>query len=748
MSNGNYDVAYGQITNWKWRVEGNKIKCQTEILSKDRLYAGLPINSSIEVNTTKEKNDDIANGVPVILNGLSDTIQNTLCLFKNINSNTNLSDNITIDQAIEICGDDVSGQSFRNIIRYIQNKHKKTWKDYVYGIYYGRKDTRKPQLTSTSQLTTSNILGSAVLNGAQPTSKNNNEYDFDTNGSDELWLNLGLVIEALNYSVSTLAVRGNKELFRIDVDSEIIGGHPNLISSNGGICLIPNAIAPKYSYGNYGYPKVKYTQSDRDKIINDYEWDLRELKDRLQKKYGLSKNLTIRREVSVGSNMREVQETPANSDIILSYEYDLNEGEQKLSEKRDKKLNELTANKSQTFTDVERFEQLKNTTVPPIPINMVDTFDIAKKNNLLADFRLRQIFLSRRDSGVIRDDLDDIINSLRYEKSIDTAAWSYEFPSVGDIHNPNGSKPYPGKYSGYLKNIYVNHKHLISLIKNSSIRTYTQLIETLMSDISNSCGNFWDFRIVGGTGYDTLSPTDIATMRIVDYNFPYTPNQGSLYEFDPFDADGILKECGFEPIQTNAAAIRSLFAGPSSSDKSVKLNTLDNELLTYQYKDLINTPKNTNAEPKVDISQASGYTSIMGQLQSYTPPKDTDMNVYQVTTYNSKNEPIIHRLCLPSSEIVSLIVNDSDVEHNPKYIGVMPGISTTLTLQGIGGLRTFMMFLIKNFPRPYSEKNIIFRITEVQDVVEGGQWTTTITAGILPFRDSIRKRFNLAENNS
>ena len=68
----------------------------------------------------------------------------------------------------------------------------------------------------------------------------------------------------------------------------------------------------------------------------------------------------------------------------------------------------------------------------------------------------------------------------------------------------------------------------------------------------------------------------------------------------------------------------------------------------------------------------------------------------------------------------------------------MPGIQATFTIQGIGGLRTFMMFLVRNLPDPYSENNIVFRIVNLEENIEPGNWTTTITAGVIPLRGSIK----------
>jgi hypothetical protein len=100
-------------------------------------------------------------------------------------------------------------------------------------------------------------------------------------------------------------------------------------------------------------------------------------------------------------------------------------------------------------------------------------------------------------------------------------------------------------------------------------------------------------------------------------------------------------------------------------------------------------------------------------------------------------------IVLPATDIQQLLLDDSDEENNPKYTGIMPGIQATFTIQGIGGLRTFMMFLVRNLPEPYSEKNIIFRIVDVQETVEAGKWTTQITAGVIPLREHIKARLGI-----
>ena len=135
-------------------------------------------------------------------------------------------------------------------------------------------------------------------------------------------------------------------------------------------------------------------------------------------------------------------------------------------------------------------------------------------------------------------------------------------------------------------------------------------------------------------------------------------------------------------------------------------------------------------------ADTSGFDDTMRQLQQGDSPADGS---YQITSNG-----IIYRLALPSDTVQQLLLDDSDEDNNPKYTGIMPGIQATFTVQGVGGLRTFMMFLCKNLPAPYSEQNIVFRIVNLEENIEPGNWTTTITAGVIPLRRFIKSRLGIS----
>lgn len=600
-SKGNYDVLFGKITHFEWSADGNKIKCKTEITSQDRIYAGLVVDA----NTVDQVKDSKGNDVDIKpLDNLTQFVDKILTQFKGVSAKS----------------PPLSISKLKDFILYIKRKHPNNWRDYVYGVFYGR-DLEDPK--------------DPLKKGA------NVEDDFDRkNGNNkDLWINFGLLMEMINYHSDPLRGFRGDAMFRIDIDDCVIGAHPNMISSDGGILLVPNAEAPKYFKGLFG----------------------------------------------------------ANT-----------EG-----------------------TKVSDFDIFKKADV----ILPVKPRDISEKEGKLADYRVSKI--CRQAPSCYRDDLDSIINHIRYEAN--SAATSYEFPFKADRAVVPNSKPYPRRYSGYLKHLYFNVECLQSILKNSAdIKTYPILIEKILEKVNEAAGNFWDFRLVAGTGNYNLPDDETATMKIVDYRFMSTANRGTPYTFDYFDADSLLMGIGFKPTLSNAQAIRTIYAQTNNPEKKNVLTNGENELLDYKFNDRLFKDEDKKVTTPV-ISSTDQFDEAMRALQQIKPANGS----YQITTLGSDGSPIVRRLVMPGSDILKLMLDDGDEENNPKYTGIMPGIQATFTVQGIGGLRTFMMFLVRNLPEPYSHQNIVFRIVDVQETIDAGKWTTSITAGVIPLRDHIKKRLGV-----
>jgi hypothetical protein len=339
--------------------------------------------------------------------------------------------------------------------------------------------------------------------------------------------------------------------------------------------------------------------------------------------------------------------------------------------------------------------------------------------------------------------LDALINKVRYDNwgQVDG---NNAFPFSGPRTVVTGSKAYPAQYAGFLKDLYVNVNYLQQLVADDSIKTYYQFIEKMLADISAAGGGFWDFRIISGTGKLNQATGEPAAMKIVDYKFINTANRGTPFTFDYFNADSLLLGVNFKPTFTYAGAIRSIYSQINQpEDANVTLTNGDNELLDYKFRDRLklDTDNKTTTPPSQPDTQ---HAETMRSLQDISPAGGS----YQMTLRDTDGKILIRRLVLPSPEILKMLLDDGDEEHNPKYTGIMPNIQATFTIQGIGGLRTFMIFLVRNLPEPYSEQNIVFRIVDIQDSIEAGKWVTTITAGIIPLRGYIKQRLGIPSKNS
>ena len=205
-SRGNYDVIFGIIRNFEWTVDGNKFRCKTEIISKDRIYSGLVVDSTAMDKAGGTGEDAETSDKP--FDSLIQFVDKSLDQFRNVVSQPPDS----IPQLSDFC-------------KYVRASHPDNANEYLYGVFTGR-DPR------------------ALTNKYQD--KPNTGYDMKN--CTELWLNLGLVIDALNFHAGPLKAMKGKEMFRMDIDDVVVGAHPNMISSDGTVCLIPNWESPHYFY--------------------------------------------------------------------------------------------------------------------------------------------------------------------------------------------------------------------------------------------------------------------------------------------------------------------------------------------------------------------------------------------------------------------------------------------------------------------------------------------------------------------
>jgi hypothetical protein len=267
--------------------------------------------------------------------------------------------------------------------------------------------------------------------------------------------------------------------------------------------------------------------------------------------------------------------------------------------------------------------------------------------------------------------------------------------------------------------------------------------EEIFSRINSAAANFWSFRLVGSTGRESTS--GLATMKVVDDKLTqYTSNEGEeIFTFDYNSADGLLQSINFRPMLSNAQAIRTIYAQTNKTEEKQVVLSESNEMLDYRFKKdrLSLSSDKTSNTPDEGIFRNNTFPTTMRKVQSLTPPDKS----FQIMTKYKDGKKICFRLAIPPeySQILSLLLDDSDQDYNPRYIGIMPGIQAEFTLQGISGIRTFGMFRVRGLPEPYSEENIVFRVVNVNDNIQNGQWVTSIVAGVIPLRGYFRSKLRL-----
>jgi hypothetical protein len=334
--------------------------------------------------------------------------------------------------------------------------------------------------------------------------------------------------------------------------------------------------------------------------------------------------------------------------------------------------------------------------------------------------------------SVYRDDLDGILNRFRY-RSNKVKKGDFAFPQMADDTNDTGTK---AGHWGYLKDLYINKNVIIEVAKSAD--TVENFYNNLLNKISTSAANFWDFSVVEEGKH----------LKIIDKKF-INAKEMNIYQFDIGSSNTFIRSINFTAQLSNVAANQVLSSGGSSpsnqENKSPTGEITSNEILNFPYGDRFNPD-----DPKAKTNRSiDGNLETIKQLQS-NPTKGANSLIMSFTSTQKPdrgrgiaggiNGFNIVNLVLPSQTLLLGLLNDLDYGNNTNvYGGQQPGFTVEMTLQGISGLRTFQLFSLKNLPSPYSEREILCQIIDVSHKVDGGNWTTTIKAGIRSIRGQTLK---------
>jgi hypothetical protein len=495
--------------------------------------------------------------------------------------------------------------------------------EYWRGIFYGRDEFN---LKKSDEL---DFKWTAAKSG-----------DFDKSPDDDnnVWVNMGFLVELMNRSLALPSGTKDSPFFEVDVEQSVIGAHPNHISCDGRVLLIPNAYAPKYQWGLRGQ-----LQNGND---GDY------------------------------SN----QYLPSGRVV----------------------------NK-----------------------NVNDAADLMWHANA----QLTTVFTQGRET--YRDNLDWVINSNRYFFECGRQSYAFPFQAEESINIKNrptdGPAKYDGLFYGYFKDLYFNVKRFVDLVKDENIKTYVELYKAIFDDINRAGGNFWEFSLI--------SNENTAKLIVVDNRMlPSGNNKSTPWYFDYMDADSIMQSIGFKPKMSDAQAFRAVF-GETNNSKSKTVIKEENDLLDYQFDDRILNMKQDDSPTVMSTvnSDDNLFRDKVKLLQHFEPQPES----YQFTIMVG-DKPYFRRLSLPDPEMLNCLLDDHDIERNQRYTGIQP-ITVELPMQGIGGIRTYMSFMIRNLPNPYHHKDVAYRIVDVHHSIQDGKWNTVIKSGIIPIRGYIKKKLGITE---
>ena len=671
-SYGLYDVTMGIVSGFDFSSQdGITFDCKTEILSKHANYSGVLVNGGTKAESD-DKQTNVQSSFAAYLEKRVTKLPSCIKLGRNF---------------FEPLDEEETNKSGSFIPKdfYLDENGKKKVED---RFFVGRKKEY----------------------GDDSLMKGKSSYDWDTSDQKDVWVTFGFLIELANlFFKQPIDIKKDSlkpfDLYEIDTSDVVIGSHPNLISCDGNVLLIPNAKAPKFNAGIF-YPQPE------DPEDNDY-----------QKQYNFG-NASI---FSSGTPVKV-----SNYDKLTPY---------------DRTIAKILRTGIQVRQKSER-------SILSLGVKVDTNVSVGTGLTIIRD---------DLDSIINRFRYNDYVgNKNGIAIKTREAKGSKSFPRW------DKDEPISGKSKGYwgnLNDLYINVKVIIECAKSAD--TVENFYNSLLNKISNAAGKIWDLAVIEDdhklkiidkkfVQYDNLKvfQFDIgATNKFVkSINFTaqlsnVAANQviasSSTNKSDTKNVNGTVT--ANQPLQFPYGDRFNLVPPTPTTGSRSKSQLVDNNLEVI--KQLQKSPQsstNTNGsyimsfksyEPGAVTKTYVGGNA--GGLGGGLPPASMSTPLIEVEKIDSNKENgwNIVNLVLPNEALLIAIMNDMDLQNNSNvYGGQQPGFTVEMTLQGISGLRTFQLFSLKNLPSPYSEREILCQIVDVSHKVENGNWTTTIKAGIRSIR--------------
>ena len=677
-SYGLYDVTMGIISGFEFSSQdGISYDCKTEILSKHANYSGVLVNNSTKVESDNSKTNvqsSFASYLEKRLTKLPNCIINKKNFLEPLDA-----------QEVEL---KEKGEFKTNFDFYLNKDGKRKTED---RFFIGRRKEYGDE---------------SIMRGMA-------KYDWDKSDQKDVWVTFGFLIELSNLFFSQLTQIKPKNgepfpLYKISTDDVVIGAHPNLISCDGNVLLIPNAKAPKFNIGN------TYPTSDPED--NDYQ------------KQTINSNPSIKQSFFKTISGKYDDEEPPDRTLAKVFLTGIS--------KRAKSTNAIG------FGSVTLYEGESTL------LGLADKVETDQQVG--------------SGACIMRDDLDTILNRFRYEKTIgNEQVGTKSFPRW-DVDEPISNKP--KGYWGNINDLFINKNVIIECAKSAD--TVEVFYNDLLNKINNAAGKMWELAVV----------EDNDVLKVIDKKFIKYDDKSKIYQFDVGATHKFIKNISFTAQLSNVAANQVISSASNNKGKSPNGTINSNQSLNFPYGDRFNSNQSALKEKTKNSGLIDNNLETIRQLQnspenaggnkggsyimsfkSYAPGSVTKTYVGGVSgglsgglLPASMSTPLIEvekvdlgketgwnivNLVLPNEALLLALLNDMDVKNNSNiYGGQQPGFTVEMTLQGISGLRTFQLFSLKNLPSPYSEREIMCQIVDVSHKVDGGNWTTTIKAGIRSIR--------------
>jgi hypothetical protein len=714
-SYGLYDGTMGIVSGFDFSTQdGITFECKTEILSKHANYSGVLVNSAAKVSSDKQKTSVQSTFAEYLEKRLT-KLPN--CISKKLNFMSPL---------------DVQEENAEKNGTFLSSNFP--FYKYDNGSYTRKsnagKDVKRPEDRFFMGRKAENPGDSSLMTGMQ-------KYDWDKSDQKDIWVTMGFLVELANIFFNKqinldLKNANDYNLYEIDIEDVKIGAHPNLLSCDGNVLLIPNKKAPKYNLGCL-FPKGN-------PLDNDYQ----------------------------------LQKLPDGSNLNLCFSEKINTDDKRFKFPYNKTVFKIFRTGYKSFNESYGiFDNLK---------------DLSIENSLILsalDVKSKQTELFQRpiSISVFRDDLDIIINRFRY-KNEDKGTRS--FPQWVDDKETGKT----AGYWGYLKDLYINKNLIIECAKSSE--TVEKFYNSLLDKINNAAGKLWELAVIEDT--DDSGKLRIIDKKYIDYNTlkVYQFDVGAVNTFiKNISFNAQLSNVAANQVISSASTNKIIDGSPNGEVNSNQIllfpygdrfnlgvpenpKKVDDNLETLSQ--LQNSPENAGGNKggsyimsfksygptRADSAIAAGSrVTTPLNLNNPAPPSRAAASSPRTTTPLNPNNPTppsradssesrttfsgqssgketgwnIVNLVLPNESLLIALMNDMDFKNNSNiYGGQQPGFTIEMTLQGISGLRTFQLFSLKNLPSPYSEREIICQIVDISHKLENGNWTTVIKAGIRSIR--------------